>query len=233
MKSSELSRRLKEARENAGYKSASDAARKMGMNVVTYTAHENGGRKFDRDDAIFYAQNFGVTPGWLMFGDVPETKCDKSSKGRSSIVNPQGETMAVVSPQSWMRQPNKIADDLEEYWEMPDEFLERRLRIRPQRARIMEVQGDSMYDPENPSAFGSLFPGERVIIDTDDTKPTPPGAFAIHDGTGIVVKLVEVIPDSAPITLRLTGRNPRYATYERPAEAVNIVGRVKAKVELF
>lgn len=230
MKSSDLSRRLKEAREKAGYKSATDAARKMGINVVTYTAHENGGREYDRDAAVFYAQNFGVTPGWLMFGDDTNGRRSEQKHSLDSrSVNARNRTISPASRQSWMETTSSIAD-MEEYWEMPEQFLQVRLNIPRDRARILEVQGDSMYDPDNPAARGSLLPGERVIIDTEDIRPTPAGAFAIHDGAGVTIKMVEVIPNSDPITLRLTGRNPRYDKYELAAHDVKIVGRVKAKV---
>jgi hypothetical protein len=34
----------------------------------TYTAHENGGRDFGRDQCLQYADLFSVDPAWLMFG---------------------------------------------------------------------------------------------------------------------------------------------------------------------
>lgn len=215
----ELAHRLKEAREKAGFKTAADAARSIGANPVTYTAHESGGREYDRHTALLYAKNFGVHPAWLYFGTVQNA--------------PQISNSADLMASQHHSRHNEIRpQEYEEFFEVPEQFLMNRLKIPQDRARILEIQGDSMYDPANPSAPGSFYPGERVIVDTDDVRPTPPGAFALHDGAGVIVKMVEVIPGSEPIRIRLTGRNPRYETYEVDADHVPIVGRVKAKISM-
>jgi phage repressor protein C with HTH and peptisase S24 domain len=59
--------RLREARK-LKFKSAQAAARAIGVNPVTYTAHENGGKNFDADQATHYGNAFGVDPAYLMFG---------------------------------------------------------------------------------------------------------------------------------------------------------------------
>lgn len=207
--------RLKEARLNAGYKSATDAARSMGVKVVTYTAHENGGRAFDRDLARLYAKHYGVDPAWLIFG---ESKAPDEAAKADPFFRPA---------------PDQSSSDLDSFWEMPDHFLSSGLDIAGRGARVMEIIGDYMYDPSNPTAPGSLFPGDRVIIDTNDTRPTPPGAFAVFDGSAVSVKMVEVIPSESALNVRVTGRNPRYESYERNAAEVPIVGRVKAKVTML
>lgn len=228
MKVNDLGDRLRRAREDAGYASASEAARRIGVNVVTYTAHENGGREFDRKAALHYATQFGVDPAWLLFGG--EMSPPRESLKNSGIVKNSGQTLVVSARSTRTKLKEK---DLEDVWEMPDDFMSRRLKISRDRARILEVMGDSMYDPDNPHAPGSLYPGERVIVDIDDARPTPPGPFVIHDGAGVVIKLVEVIPQSDPQMIRLTGRNPRYGTHELPYHEVNIVGRVKGKISLI
>lgn len=223
--------RLRSARENANYKSASEAARRMNKNVVTYSAHENGGREFDREAAIAYGQHFGVDPAWLMFGDRDAT--GKTGSNVRSVRANNNETVSAVP--STVEEYQSPAPPLgaDEEWEMPEQFLNRQLAIREDRARVLEVRGDSMYDPLNPTAPGSMYPGERVIVDLDDIRPTPPGPFVIHDGAGLVVKMVETIPHSTPQMVRLSTRNPHYATYECSADEAGIVGRVKAKVSML
>jgi len=61
--------RLREARIAAGFGTASDAARKMGVAGPTYLAHENGTRTFRPDISAFYASEFGVSPSWLLLGE--------------------------------------------------------------------------------------------------------------------------------------------------------------------
>lgn len=59
--------RLREARKKI-FKSAAAFARKVGVNVVTYRAHENGQNGFDADDAERYAKHLGVSPAYLLIG---------------------------------------------------------------------------------------------------------------------------------------------------------------------
>lgn len=59
--------RLERARELAGYESASDAARALGIREPTYLAHENGSRGFAKR-AVRYARFFKVSYEWLMTG---------------------------------------------------------------------------------------------------------------------------------------------------------------------
>lgn len=57
--------RLAWARLNAGYSTASDAARALGILVPTYSGHENGQRGFKRS-AKRYADFFDVSLDWLL-----------------------------------------------------------------------------------------------------------------------------------------------------------------------
>ncbi|SPL65406.1 LexA family transcriptional regulator [Ochrobactrum soli] len=212
--------RLKVARVNAGYKSATDAARSMGVKVVTYTAHENGTRGFDKD-ALLYAKHYGVDPAWLLFGTVPLAD-PADDEGQAARLKAKSNAAELIR-----------STNLDEFWDMPKDFLEVGLDIHNDCARVMEIVGDYMYDPYNPTAPGSLFPGDSVIIDMNDTRPTPPGAFAVYDGDAVSVKMVEVLPSEGPPLVRITGRNPRYEGYERSASDVPIVGRVKAKVTML
>lgn len=60
--------RLKEAREKAGYSSASAAAEAMGITISTYVQHENGARNYPSHRAVRYAKFFRVAPEWLLYG---------------------------------------------------------------------------------------------------------------------------------------------------------------------
>jgi phage repressor protein C with HTH and peptisase S24 domain len=59
--------RLRKARIGAGYSSASDAARAMGVSVPGYTHHENGTRNIARA-AARYARFYRVSLDWLVNG---------------------------------------------------------------------------------------------------------------------------------------------------------------------
>lgn len=60
------SERLREARQRAGYASATEAAEAFGWGVAGYRHHENGTRSFGLDAAKKYARAFRVKPGWLL-----------------------------------------------------------------------------------------------------------------------------------------------------------------------
>lgn len=59
--------RLRWARKRAGYRSAAEAARAMGMTPPTYQGHENGNRAF-LTEAVKYSEKFKVSLPWLLAG---------------------------------------------------------------------------------------------------------------------------------------------------------------------
>lgn len=61
--------RLQQARRDAGYASAREAAARIGVKYDTYAQHENGIRGFPADRAETYARAFRVDVSWLLFGD--------------------------------------------------------------------------------------------------------------------------------------------------------------------
>ena len=119
-------------------------------------------------------------------------------------------------------------------WSLPGDYLRAELRVDPRTTCIIEVQGDSM-EP-------TLRPGDRVMIDTADKCPSPPGVFALWDGFGVVVKRIELLPNSLslrtehdsslraehddPPVIRIQSDNPNHQPYERTAEEINIIGRI-------
>ena len=114
-----------------------------------------------------------------------------------------------------------LFDGLEESratWLFPEPVIRHEFRTRPEDLRILTIDGDSM-EP-------LLSSGDRILIDTSQRVPVPPGIFVIWDGMGIVAKRVEHVPNSEPATIVIKSVNPDYKTYERGAEEVNIIGRV-------
>lgn len=60
--------RLKKARIDAGYRTAVEAARALGIPYPTYAGHENGSRDYGPDEAVVYARKFKVALDWLLAG---------------------------------------------------------------------------------------------------------------------------------------------------------------------
>ena len=75
-----MNERLKKARLDAGFKTASAAIDKLNWNSSKYRAHENGQNNFKVDNAKIYAEAYGVSPSWLMIGDETINQAKDSTK---------------------------------------------------------------------------------------------------------------------------------------------------------
>ena len=75
-------KRLQRARELAGFETASDAARSLGVREPTYLGHENGSRGF-RSSAEKYARRYGVNLEWLLTGRGAERFAQEQSSRRT------------------------------------------------------------------------------------------------------------------------------------------------------
>jgi len=103
-------------------------------------------------------------------------------------------------------------------WRVPTEVVRFYSTAPADELRIITVMGDSM-EP-------TLQPGQRLLIDTGDKTPSPPGIFIVWDGLGLVVKRVQVIAHSEPTRVKITSDNPKYEAYERTLAEAYIQGRV-------
>jgi phage repressor protein C with HTH and peptisase S24 domain len=113
---------------------------------------------------------------------------------------------------------NEGLEEAKETWLFPDAVIRHEFRARAEDLHIVTIDGDSM-EP-------LLSSGDRIVVDTSQRVPVPPGIFVIWDGMGVVAKRVEHLPHSEPPKVIIKSLNPEYQTYERDAEEVNIVGRV-------
>ncbi len=225
--------RLRKARERLKI-SASEAARSMSVNVSTYTHHENGTRTYGETEARKYTRRLKVSPEYLLLGiSTPSTNKSmvrevdaRAGAGGGGIV----ESMAFT-PSNGI---TVSADAVRDVWQIPESYLRGVLRMESANAWIVEVVGDSGYDPDNPNAPGSIFPGDKVIVNTTDRRPSPPGPFLVYDGVGLVIKLVEVVAGSTdPVRLRLSSRNPAYNPYEAVEDEAQIIGRVRGRISVM
>ena len=76
-----MNERLKEARQKAGYRTATAAIDACGWNSSTYRAHENGQNGFKANDAKLYGQAYRVSPSWLLLGEGEAVPSPKERKG--------------------------------------------------------------------------------------------------------------------------------------------------------
>lgn len=114
------------------------------------------------------------------------------------------------------------ADGVKSEWLLPPNFLEGDLRVRRAFAHIIEVRGDSM-EP-------TLLTGDRVVIDTTHTRPSPDGIYAIEGPFGdVVVKRLKVIRGSDPLAVRVISDNPRNGDETIEIENLRVIGRVAGR----
>lgn len=104
-------------------------------------------------------------------------------------------------------------------WHLPKRLVQGQTTASANKLKIITVYGDSM-EPD-------FCPGDRVLVDTEDRAPSPPGVFVVWDGFGLVIKRLEMVPYSKPPTVRLVSmKQDQYEPREIPADEVVINGRV-------
>ena len=128
-----------------------------------------------------------------------------------------------VSPQAGM---GAIVSDIVEHqrpvdhWSFPRNLVSAFVSD-PSKLTIIRVAGDSM-EPD-------YCAGDRILVDTGHTTPSPAGVYVLWDGLGVVLKRVEVVMGSEPKRIRIMSINPAYPAYELALDDVRINGRVVGK----
>lgn len=98
--------RLRDARIEAGFKSATKAAERLGVTITTYRTHENGQNGIPPDRAEQYAKLFKTTPEWILYGrrslsqvEIPILGViEKKGEVRSFSVHSNSELERVSAP---------------------------------------------------------------------------------------------------------------------------------------
>ena len=103
-------------------------------------------------------------------------------------------------------------------WVLPEIFTKDELSAQPDGLRIIKSNSNDMAPTINV--------GDRVIIDTGNTKPSPAGVFAVNDGYGVVLKRVAPTIQSGPPALRVSSDGVENDTATVPVEDLKILGRV-------
>lgn len=137
--------RLRKAREDAGFKTPTDAARAhRELNANTLISNENGNRDISRTMAVRYGKAFGVDPGWLLYGT------DKAADKADMAV----PLLAMVSAGNLRDQAQVAASD-----------VIRRITVGELTRGdwvALQVEGDSM---DRVAPHGSI-----IVLDRTDTR---------------------------------------------------------------
>lgn len=103
-------------------------------------------------------------------------------------------------------------------WGFPEKWFRFTYSANPCDCLVVAIEDDAM--------FSDLRIGDRVVVDTTRTVPSPAGTFMISDGISWTPRRLELIPESTPQTVMVTARNPDYRSTEALLSAITIVGRV-------
>lgn len=103
-------------------------------------------------------------------------------------------------------------------WQVPNGVVRGYSTAPAAELRFVTVIGDSM-EP-------TLQAGQRVLVDTGDRNPSPPGVFVVWNGLGLAIKRVQMLPQSEPPRVKISSDNLKYDPCERALAEAYIQGRV-------
>lgn len=196
------------------------------------------------------AEVLGVSVNWLLTGEHEHVSSEDVAAGLQA--NEPNDTIAASSLGNYLGQlPNAVPEidaragagngNVGEHavvtlgrgesyvghkvtaeWVFPPTFLRHELRLQPGGMMVLEVVGDSMSP--------TLESGDRVIIDTAHTRPTPDGIYVIEEGDGPMVKRLQLVRRSDPPQIRIISDNKNHEAYTLRLDDVRIIGRVSGRV---
>ncbi|MCA6305263.1 MAG: helix-turn-helix transcriptional regulator [Phenylobacterium sp.] len=214
-----MKNRIRELREAAGL-SQQQLADRAGTSQPQVDRLEKGERKLTADWMRRLSEALGVPMGAILTEHaVPAGALSPRAPG------PPGREVSIPELDVRAAAGDGALDDavgdgehVVASWSMPAAILRAQTTAPRDRMRIITVYGDSMAPDFNP--------GDRILVDTDDRRPSPPGVFAIWDGIGLVIKRVEYVINSSPAAVRLISRNPQYEPRSLSLADLDIRGRV-------
>lgn len=168
-------------------------------------------RKLPYEVAVDIADHFNIDVDYLRDPDqIAKEKTVAKPKKKSGMDITEYDVRASAGAGAFNEQEQALGS-----WSIPNYML----NGRPNNYAVIAVTGDSM-EP-------LLHDGDRVLVDFDDTTPSPPGLFVLFDGMSNIVKKIEFIPYSNPPKIKVHSENKLYSSFELDAEEARIVGRVK------
>lgn len=108
-------------------------------------------------------------------------------------------------------------------WVMPASLLKAHTEAEPEQIKIFAIQENAMVP--------DFMPGEQVLVDLSDKRPSPPGVFVVSDGLGYIIRQCSYVPHSQPPEIKLSSIDTKYDSCTLPLEKTEIIGRVIAKLQ--
>lgn len=208
---------------------ANAAARRHGWNKNTFGAHVRGTRGIKPEEAIVYANAFGVTAGWLMFG---EGRIATDAGGSKSYrrVSPKLAVDSIRVPRlRWgmIIQTSTIAEAVtgaDAYIDLPCAA-----KFGPL-AFALVVEDESMVDPASP--FMSFAVGQPLVFDPASAPSVKPGEFVLARVDGLDTEVFRQLRRAGKDTdgrdlIDLVPLNPNYETHRI---VPNVTGHIIARL---
>jgi phage repressor protein C with HTH and peptisase S24 domain len=245
--------RLREAREEAGFKSAAKAAEALGVSASSYRAHENGQNDYDPEAADQYARKFNTTAGYLLTGNGPR-KSGRSGLSLISSYDPeeqqteQGDASASYSREHWRPAVDGAIPEIDvklgagsgvvgdvinlsvgaqtfSAHPVVAEWLipEDYLRKEAKASPAQTLIMEIIGDSMTPT----YQPGDRVMIDLGQNQMSTDTVYAISDGrTEPQIKRLQRVPFSEPAQVIIISDNQNLERFTVELERLSIIGRV-------
>lgn len=243
----EQAKRLRAAREAAGFEQAAEAITRFGWVASTYHAHENGQNGIKPEVAIKYARAFGVDAGWLLTGlgapaqgeasvATPLRRQSDEGSGRAPVSRGYGRAIAIDGP-------GIVAVGEQEFtaigrYDMafsagPGSLLEP--RPEPLGFHLVETQwlraltrspADELaiVRVDGDSMEPTLCDSDWVLVDKRQTRISREGIYALHIYEDAWVKRLTL--NLRDKVVKIISDNPRYPTQDMPEEGLHLIGRV-------
>jgi transcriptional regulator with XRE-family HTH domain len=235
------------AREARGM-SRTELVRRSGISKQQLSRLENNQIRLRLDHLKPFANVLGFTPEQMLLwgrypgttgagGHIESSDVLDAEASRGEPTGPQPGQVAELDlragmggggvPAREVRKDGRHADPIKsEGWTFPASFVREQLHTTPARLLVLDTTGDSMAP--------TIASGERVIVDTGHTTPTPDGLYAIRDAFGsIVVKRIQILRSSHPTRVKIISDNPTHPAEEVRLSELEVVGKALCCIKLF
>jgi phage repressor protein C with HTH and peptisase S24 domain len=231
-----LGNRLREARIGAGYRSMAAAAERVGKTQSTYRAHENGQNDFDSEHAQQYAEAFGVSAEWLLFGGDLDYRTWLKSKSDSPqapssphTLRIAGEVAAGLWLESGMFEEDAVGESVltggDRRFPLNHQYL---LRIKGESLNKIAQDGDLILCLDYFEAGIELKSGDIVVVERS------------RDGGHTIERTAKrVVRHNGEIELRPESTDPRFQEpvifndHSEEASEVRIIAKVLGAFRQF
>lgn len=185
-------------------KTKAGLAQAMGVDAPTVSKILAGGRQIKAHEYAAMRRYFGLP--------VDGEKAAGATGGRSYVLAPLDPGLK-----------ERDTDTPQESWVMPASLFAARTRAPSDQIKVFSVQEHAMAP--------DFMPGEQVLVDLSDRKPSPAGVFIVSDGIGHIIRQCEVLPHAQPAKIKLSAANSKYQPMVVEMAKTEIIGRVIAKLE--